>query len=390
MTEASITLNGKPCERVSLHVPEAGAWLADVALSDATAVTGGATLIVGGVSWVGRIDPERSGVFAEVAHVRLVGGLGWSAVLPRLAYSNDAGVKAVTVARDAAASVGEGIGTFEPGAARLASPYARRVGAASRALEAAAGGVPWYVDPSGVTHVRARTTFEPDAKRYHVESWDPISQMASIAVEDPSVIGIGAILRDARFSGAQVVREYTLTAEGSSVHVHAWCGAMLSGTAQLPGLLRDFVRHVVDPRLTAKWRYKVESMAADKRVNLTALSAKAPFPTLARVPQYSAVCVDMAPGAVVLVEFLEGDPAQPRCEPAADTRDGAFAPDRTTLGGTEGEDIACKGHPTEGLLPPATFVGTINGLPATGAVIWAAPKVLGVITAGSTKAGAAQ
>jgi hypothetical protein len=390
MTEQAITLNGKPCERVSLHVSEAGAWLAEVVLADATLLSGRANLAFGGVSCVGTIDPERSGSFADSTHVRLVGGLGWSRVLPRTAYSNDAGVKAQKVASDAAAAVGEILGTFEPAAPRLASPFARRVGAASLALESAAGGVPWYVDLAGVTHVAARKTYTPNPKAYHVESWDPIAQRATICVEDPGAIGIGAKLADERFSGVQVVREYTLTAEGSTIYVHAICGAALAGRDPLVEALGAFVRHTVDPRLHSKWRYRVESMAPDGRANVVAINDRAPFPTLARVPVYSSVYVDMSAGAVVLVEFLEGDPSQARCEPVADTRDAHFAPERTVVGGTEGADIACKGHPIEGLLPPATFTGTINGLPATGVVIWAAPKVLGTITAGSSKAGAAQ
>jgi hypothetical protein len=298
-------------------------------------------------------------------------------------------VKAQKVASDAATSVGEALGTFEPAALRLASPFARRVGAASLALAAAAGGVPWYVDPSGVTHVAPRKTYTPAAKAYHVESWDPIAQRATICVEDPGAIGIGAKLVDERFTGVQVVREYTLTAEGSTVYVHAICGAALTGADPLVEAMGAFVRHTIDPRLHSKWRYRVESMSPDGRVNVTALNDRAPFPTLARVPVYSSVYVDMSPGATVLVEFLEGDPAQARCEPVADTRDAHFAPARTVIGGTEGPGIACLGHPIEGLLPPATFVGTVGGSPATGAIIWASPKVLGTITAGSSKAGAA-
>jgi hypothetical protein len=390
MTEQAITLNGKPCERVSLHVSEAGAWLAEVVLADADLVSGRAMLVMGGTTWVGTVDPARSGVFSDAMHVRLVGGLGWSRVLPRLAYSNDAGVKAMQVATDAASAVGEIVGTFAPATPRLASPFARRVGAASRALEFAAGGVPWYVDAAGVTHVAARATYTPNPKAYHVESWDPIAQRATICVEDPTAIGIGALLADERFTGTQVVREYILVAEGSTICVHAICGAALAGKDLLVEALGAFVRHQVDSRLMAKWRYRVESMSPDGRVNVTALSAQAPFPTLSRVPVYSSVYVEMSPGAVVLVEFLEGDPSQVRCEPVADTRDAQFAPARTVVGGTEGADIACKGHAIEGLLPPATFTGTVNGLPATGVVIWAAPKLLGIITVGSTKAGAAQ
>src|SRR5512136_364223 len=178
MTDLAITLNGKPCTRVSLHVPEAGAWLAEITVADAGQFAGSAVLVVGGIEWRGPVDPERSGVFSDVAYVRLVGGLGWSKVIPRQAYANDAGVKASKVAADAAALVGEAVGTFEPAQPRLASPFARRVGAASHALEAAAGGVPWYVDASGVTNVRQRATYKPPADKYHVESWDPIAQRA--------------------------------------------------------------------------------------------------------------------------------------------------------------------------------------------------------------------
>jgi hypothetical protein len=188
------------------------------------------------------------------------------------------------------------------------------------------------------------------------------------------------------------VREYSIIAAGGSIEVHAWLGQGINtGHNRIAQLMAAHAKRVIDERLYVRWRYKVDSVSGDGRLNLVSLSSRAP---VRMVPNYSpsGIYAEMSPGAVVLVEFLEGNPDLPVVSPVCDTRDQFAQPKRLTLGGSakdasKGADVAFKGAEVDVLLPPATFVGTISGAPATGVIVWAAPKTLGIIAVGSSKAG---
>jgi hypothetical protein len=357
-------------------------------LAAQVALTGKQTLVIGGQSYVGTIDPRFSGDFVEVSHYRLVGGNNsWGQVISYEAIHNDGGVKALRVAQDVAKQVGETIGSFNPSSPQLGSDYIRVSCLASQVLEDSAGGASWWVGFDGSTNVGVRSSTTPDTTLYHVIDWDIPTQRATIGIEDPTAIQIGSQLTDSRFSGTQTVREYTLTAEGSTIQVDAWCGQdPFQGQNRIAELLKGHVNKVIDPRLYVKWRYRVDSQSPDGRLNLIALSDKSPR---RMVPNFSppGMYAQISPGCILLMEFLEGNPDLPAVCPAVDTRDQFFIPTRLTLGvGPEGAasapNAARQGDTTTSVLPPATFVGTIGGSPATGVVIWSSPTIPGTITSG--------
>jgi len=393
MTELSNpSIGGNSCASVKLHVSTTGTWVATVVIGDQVSLSGKQTLTIGGQSYVGTIDPAYSGDFVGSSSYRLVGGAnGWGQEVS-LAYHNDAAVKASRVAQDVAQRVGETIGVCQPGNASLGNDYVRRA-IAFQVLEDAADGVSWWMGFDGLTNIAPRTPSTPDSKLYHVVEWNPSNQFATIAIEDPNVIQIGSQLNDTRFTGTLTVREFTLTAEGSSIVVSAWLSPVpFTGSNRLAELIKQHVEKIIDPKLYVKWRYRVDSQSGDGRLNLLALSDKAPVrmvPNFAPAGIYS----ELSPGSVVLLEFLEGDPDLPAVCPVSDTRDQFFAPKRITLGGGPGDALAAANIATQGdnvttVLAPATFVGTIGGNPATGIVIWSSPTAPGVIVSGSTKAGA--
>jgi hypothetical protein len=106
-------------------------------------------------------------------------------------------------------------------------------------------------------------------------------------------------------------------------------------------------------------------------------------------PGIAGAHAELAPGAEVLVGFIEGDRTQPVVLAFAGREGPGFVPVRLTLGGVNGAPVARQGDVVEVQLPPAQFTGTINGAPAAGAVVFAGVKALGLITSGSSKVRAA-
>lgn len=398
MTDLAPQLQGHPISRLELHAPAGEIWFADCSMVERVELSGAVVLTIGESEFRGTIDPAFSGHFVESSYYRVVGGGGgWGKPVSRKAYANDAGVKTSTVAREVASEVGEQIGTFAPGTERFGAHYARRAGAASNILQDAASGAAWWVGFDGLTHVGKREESTPDDRLYTVVDWNPLEQMATIAIESPTAIQIGSRLKDERFSGVQVVREMVIRCEGASVLIDAWCGESAGASGRLPELLRKFIRRSVDSKLLVKWRYRVGQVHTDGRCDLVALSNNAPFPNLSRVPQIPGVASAYSQpkkGAVVLVEFIEGRADLPRMSPGSDTRDPAFVAQRLTLGTNNpslGNDVAYKGATCDILLPPLIINGTVvvGGVPSplTGVAMSITAKTLGVVAIGSTKVG---
>jgi len=90
------TLNGIACTRVHLLLLWKGAWVADCDLDASTPAaaptSGPASLVVGGVTMTGTVDPRYSGTFANRAHACVVGGAG--AAHPSQRSSSDGAAEA--------------------------------------------------------------------------------------------------------------------------------------------------------------------------------------------------------------------------------------------------------------------------------------------------------
>jgi hypothetical protein len=262
----------------------------------------------------GTIDANRTGVFGLQRKARVIGGAGgWGKLLGPRSYHNDAGVRASEVAFDAAREAGETLGSFLPAAERLGSDYCRDIGPASRTLEQCAGGVPWWVDYAGSTHVRARESAIVDPARIEVLQYDPSTHILELALDDPSVIRINGQITNERLETPVFVREIEFELSAARFRALVWTGGKPDGPSRLAGIMGIIARRATDDRLFGLWRYRVIGMSVD-RVQAQAVSKAAGLPDLALISMHPGIAgahANLTPGSEVLVEFVEGDRTRP-------------------------------------------------------------------------------
>lgn len=399
MTDAAAfaTLDGRRLTSCTVTVASVGPWYADCALEDDAAIGERVTLVVGGRTLLGAVQPNRSGVFGLQRKCRVVGGAGgWSSDLEPKPYQNDAGVKAKAVADDAAREVGETLDRFEPSAERVGRQYIRERGVASHVLESVIGDALWWVDYEGKTQVGTRDVVDSDPKAYELISYDPLNRIATLALDDPHAVGVGSTVRSDRLDGSShVVRDLDLQVGVDGVRVVACFadGGQVSARGRLAELVSAIAKRSTDARLLGLFRYRCMATAAEGRLELQAVRRAAGLPDALPISQWPGVpgvAAELAPGAECLVQFIEGDRAQPVVTHYAGPDGVGFVPTSLVIGGDSGMPAARQGDAVEVLLPPAFFTGTItiNGQPspATGVVTFPPiAKALGVITAGSGK-----
>lgn len=380
--------NGERLTGVSLWVPEYGPWFADLDFEAAPEVTGQATLTLGELSLVGNLSESFAGTSDDRRRARLVAGAGgWGTLLAAKAYHNDAGVKARTVAEDAAREAGETLGDFALGDARLGADYVRQAGPASRVLEDVAGEA-WFVDYAGVTQVTERESSPAPSGAYDTINYDPRARLATMAPATLDSIGVGTVLSEA-LDAPQAVRELEVHVSEGKVRLLAWTGEGGGSGARLVRLMRAVVERASDGRLWGKWRYRVVRMSVG-RVELQAISKAAGLPDILPIsmrPGIPGAHGELTPGSVVLVEFVEGDRSRPIVTGFEGIDGQGFMPqtlhlvdpDKTAPGAVR------VGDTVEVLFPPMVFVGTINGLAATGVVSATLPKAIGNAVTGSSR-----
>lgn len=386
-----ITAAGVDCTWARVVIGYQGPWHAEVKLSSAQSLPAepfGVALVIGELTLTGTLVAESDGTQALTRSARIVGGAGgWTNLLPARGYHNDAGVKARLVAEDLARETQERLGGFVPRAERLGVDYARRVGAASRALTEAIGGdgVAWWVDFAGVTQVGQRPPATPAASDYQVLAYDPSERMATVDTRQPAIVAIGATISEG-LDAPGVVRELEWEASGESqFRVTAWLGGTGTQPGRLAGLLTTIAQRALDGRDTALYRYRVVSQATDGRVNLQAVRSQAGYPDLAPIsvwPGIPGVWAKILPGTECIVAFIEGARAQPIVVGWMPNS----KPIELSLGDSPDKPYAArKGDAVEVTMPTGTFTGTIGGAEASGEITWADPTADGTITGGSTK-----
>jgi len=310
---AYANVNGETVIDGALFVPNVGPWWAEVTFETAPDLSGAVTFSLGPLDLSGTIDPTHDGVFGEQRRSRIIGGGGgWGTLVPAQHYHNDAGVRALAVAQDAARLAGETLGDFNPAADAVGVDYVRESGAASRVLEDVIGGVPWFVDYSGSTIVGERTQSEAATGSYEVLDFNPRENLATVAIDDLSLVGVGSILTEG-LDGPLTVFGLEVRVGVDSSRTVAWGGGTAAGRGRLAGALRRIVESVTDDRLFGKYRYRVVSMSGD-RVELQAVVARPGLPDILPVsqkPGCAGAHASLAGGSVVLVEFVEGDRTLP-------------------------------------------------------------------------------
>jgi hypothetical protein len=383
-----ITCGGLPIERATIHIPYQGPWFADVSWLDSapSVPEGKVTLTIGSVSFTGTIDPNQSGVFGDKRSARIVAGAnGWQKAIGARGYANDAGVKASTIATDAANAVKETLGSFAGAVDRLGAHYTREAGSASRVIEDAARGATWWVDYSGVTHVGIRPNV-PAPGAYTLLSYDPRSNVAVLSVDSVDAVTIGSALVDAqRLPTPVTIRQMEISVAPTALRVTVWCG--VKGESFLTQTMRSIVGRLTDQRLTGKFRYRVVQQSGtdvDLQWVKRSTSLTVP-PDMARVkmaPGVAGAHARLTNGAIVYVEFVDGDRDDPIITGFEGRGKDASVPELLEIGGENGQPVACQGDTVTFPLPPFVFNGTIGGVPATGVMICATGQTVGSITTG--------
>jgi hypothetical protein len=144
---AEITVNGLRATLCALTLPRFGAWVADVDVDSAEAITGAATLAVDDASWSGAV--ARGGIVNGSWQGRIVGGAGGlSAALDAVAQR---GSTLGTVLADVLREAGETIATDAGDLGAVAPLWHRVAGVASTAVGdvARAAGYAWRVRADG-------------------------------------------------------------------------------------------------------------------------------------------------------------------------------------------------------------------------------------------------
>lgn len=367
-----VALNRIPAVTSRIIIPGAGAWSVelDVDLGSSGEVpTGRAVISVGDESLAGTVDPRGTGKMGVRAHVRVVGGGGgWDKPVDAVHLHNDFGLFSTAVYQTTAAAVGEVVA--DPSPRRLGVDYVRAAGPASRVLR----GVAWYVDASGITVIGKRPVLAVGPEVAVLE-WDPLIRRAVLASD--ALVWPGALLVDDRF-GRAVVKDVEQTFGPDGARVLASCetaseGATDEAGSRLARGLMAIARHAVGLTELRSYVYRVVLQAEDGRLTLQAVTKADGLPELLKlVPIWSSVAgltQRLAASSLVLVEFINGDPALPIVTAIAPA---SGPPSKTTLAAARveaGAGTSAAVLASTSLTQWMTIVtSTLNGLTAPGTV----------------------
>lgn len=310
-----IALNGLPATSVRLLVPKQGAWLADVDFDlDETGVvpTGRAAITLGGNLLSGTIDPAASGRFASHVRTRVVGGgNGWQQIVTPQHSHNDGGVLSVDAITSVASLVGETAVVAAP--ANLGNDFVRFGPALLGTYPAyqVLRGLDWYVDFTGVTQVSSRAAVPVTDDDVHILSYDGLFQTAQIATD--VLLSPGMVLTDSRFDSA-TIQHVEQTFDGNGARATVWLSTSSSSVSSLGGALGALARVAVGLPTLRAYRYRVVAQGPDGRLTLQAVSKSVGIPDQLPIKVWygaPGVSGKPAPGTVVVLRFLEGDPGQP-------------------------------------------------------------------------------
>lgn len=390
MTELqAVTVNGKQAQSLHVHVPRVGPWFCDAKLVD-DAPSGAATIQIEGFTLQGTVEPQHSGNFALTGTARIIGGAGrWGSRLTATAERNDAGIRASTIALSVAKQIGENLADFTGGQQVLGVKYVRESTTASAILEDVARGAPWWVDFAGVTHVGPRTTQPAKAGAITLLEYDTSIGLATLTLDELNDIQIGTIITDERLDTPITVGAYEIIVKPDSIRVLAWCGAV----AQTPIIdaFRAMIKRAGDGKIYGKYKYRVTRLDVN-RVNVQAVSKSDGLPdilSVAMVPGIAGAYAKLALGAIVYIEFIAGDRADPEITGFAGRGQPGFLPQNLLLGATDDSAplAARQGDMVTVPLPPMVITGTllIAGTPTefTGVAISELQQALGIVSGGS-------
>jgi hypothetical protein len=359
-------LNDRTITRARLLVPAWGLPFAEVEIDGAEELPDNSvTLLLADLE--ANMTVVTAGAWRGRRRYRLVGGSGgWGEPIEARGYTSDLAVRRDTVAADAAAAAGEIIDTSGLSADSLGGHWTRPSGPAARTLELLAP-QGWRVDLDGWTRFGPVSAAEytgeaarvdlPDfaAGRVELAPRNRVYQLVPGAVVDDTV----AVDVEHRIDNG-ALRTSLWAAHGATSRV-------LSGFARLVAALLAPLRY------HGAYSYRVVSTEGStidgQRLDLQPERASVGMPWLQRVrTQYPpGLTIEHTLGGLVLVQFVDGDPARPVVTAGgADPESPGWLPDAVRIDADAAVELGDGIFPvlTEGR--QMTLTGVQPGSSATG------------------------
>lgn len=317
MSTASIS--GVAVSHARVQVPGWGLWWSDAVTVEEVdlAVGDAATLKLGGLDFVGTIVSVKA--LHGRTRMRIAGGAGgWGHALRAKAYRNDIGVAVSTIMRDAAQELGETIEADTQ--AKVALRFARSAQLTGAQLMNHLVPRAWRVDLDGVTRLGPRSGDDVPESAFR-SSERPELRTVTYVTHDPAADGLTP---GATIDGAQVADwQYDLTPNG--VRVTAWLALETSQTNRRVDALRRLVESLIpNAQYLVPHEFRVLSQTGSKLTVQPVRTARG-MPQIDQVfvrPGMAGLDAEHTTGALVLVQFIEGDPSRPvitsHDEPGAD------------------------------------------------------------------------
>lgn len=376
---AAATLNGQRVLKCRVNVSAYGVpWFAVETGGDA-AISGATTLVLDDVTFKGTVITGGTNE-TRARHIIAGGAGGWGKTVPAKPYANDAGVKYSTILGDVARECGETMGTIPSGTAGPA--FVRAEGPASRVLdEFFPKG--WYVDENGVTQIgkRATATYTGAAARTRVD--------AALGTIELAPTGIATLRPGAVVDGVEAVDvEHVLD---GTLRTTIW-GKRAGRTGDpVLGAISNIVEALTDKhRYFAPWEYRVVQRTGERLV-LQIVRVSSGMPNLENVrirPGVAGLRMRPKLGSLVIVSFVNGDPARPIVTAFDDAESPGFVGEDLYLqAGSAGTTAGVTEHATSA---EATVLAIQQMLVYVGAQLTAGGDPAGaVLTAASTDVGMA-
>lgn len=336
---AEITLDGARATLCALTIPRVGAWVADLDVDSAEAITGRVSLVIDGATWSGTV--ARGGLVAGSWRGRIVGGAGGLA--STLGAVAQRGSTLGTVLADALLGAGETLSGDAQDLGALANLWHRIAGPASTAVAdvARAAGYSWrtLADGSVWLGADAWATYTPTGAVDVVDEQPEAGRLVLAGDTLGIVPGVTLAL-----TGRGPVRvgqvEHRATPSDLRTVVLADGATGLGGVVD--AVIRRALRRV---DYLALYPARVVSQSAAGLLDLVPDDARVPacsgVPIRGGIP---GVTVTVPAGSRVLLGYEAGDPSRP----VATLWDAAEVTRITINGGTakaarDGDDVARVG-----------------------------------------------
>ncbi len=369
------TLGKQRVSTLSLYVPPAGGWRADMVLEAGTIPSGSIVLTVGTLAFNGAVERADFDA-AERPHVIVIGGLGWKGLVQKpISFQSDGGVRLSTVL--AAIAKGAGQTIAQPTDLTIGDYYevvASRPGEPVHWYDVlndlARGGyiATWRVDPDGVTRFTARTAAVVTARATVIRK-DAAIKATTYGIDDPLQFLPGNTIDGTPIGAAHFQETH------GKLEVEIRAPESAGGVSSVHELVRRQVALAMQDLIRT---YVVASCADDGRCDLSPPADAKHLPDLKNVNQWNMGAGKVIPPAGTLCTVMFRD----------------FRKTRPIILGFELSAgpfpaIARVGDMVQAFMPPSmpiTGVITPPGSSFTGVLTVPAPA-LGTIQTGSTKLG---